>query len=524
MQDSRRPKPVILIILDGWGAAPEGPGNAIVQAETPNFDLFLKKYFVTTLQASGEAVGLKWGEMGNSEVGHLNIGAGRVVYQPQPRIDKEIIDGTFFSNEILMSAFGRARERNSRVHILGLASDTGVHATIEHCYALLEMAKANNINNVYIHPILDGRDSEYNSGAKFVSHILDKTRQLGVGKIASISGRYWAMDRDNRWERIARAYDAIVNGNSSVTFDDPIDAIRASYRNNIFDEEFEPAVSSAIPEDERGMLKGDVVIFYNFRADRARQMSHAIYNNAFNKFERPRGCFDLTTFTEYDSKLKSPVAFPVEHVKTPLARVISDAGLSQLHIAETEKYAHVTYFFNGGREDAFMNEDRVLIPSPPGDTYESVPQMSAHHITDRVVQEINQNIYDFYVVNFANADMIGHTGNFSATLKAVQVIDECLGHIYEPVKKAGGVMIVTADHGNAEGMVHTVTGEIDKGHSARPVPFVIVGSDFERSAPLQNVPNLSAATSGGLLSDIAPTVLNIMKLKIPDEMTGVSLV
>ncbi len=524
MSETKRPKPVALIILDGWGAAPESPGNAITRASTPNFDSFLRKYFVTTLQASGEAVGLKWGEMGNSEVGHLNIGAGRIVYQPQPRIDKEIIDGTFFSNKVLSSAFTRAKERESRVHIVGLASDTGVHATIEHLYALLEMAKTQNVGDVLIHPILDGRDSEYNSGAKFITHIIEKTEQLGIGTIGSLSGRYWAMDRDGHWDRIQLAYDAIVNGNSGIVFDDPLDAIRASYRNNIFDEEFKPAISGAIPEDKRGVRDGDVVIFYNFRADRARQLSHAIFDKEFNKFDRARGSLDLTTFTEYDAKLGAPVAFPTVNVETPIAKVIADNGLKQVHVAETEKYAHVTYFFNGGREEPFMDEDRVLVPSPPGDTYESVPQMSAHHITDRVVQSINQDLYDFYVINFANADMIGHTGDFDATIEAVQVVDECLGLISDAIGGKNGVMIITADHGNAEGMVHDITGEIDKGHSARPVPFIVVGSEFARDKPLGKTPNLSTATSGGFLSDVAPTILKIMNLPIPEEMTGRSLV
>jgi len=519
-----RPKPVGLVILDGWGVAPNSPGNAIVRAKTPNFDAFTREYFTTTLQAAGDAVGLRWGEVGNSEVGHLNIGAGKVIFQPQPRIDKTIIDGSFFKCQELLSVMESVKKSQSNLHIMGLVSDTGVHSTIEHLYALLEMAKQQKVGQVYIHAILDGRDAPYNSGVKYISRLQAKMKEIGLGQIASLSGRFWAMDRDNRWERVDRAYRAMT-GESKITFTDAVKAIRASYLKNVFDEQFEPAV--AVDEDNQPVGKiqeGDSIIFFNFRADRARELSRALIDEKFDKFERTVKKLSLVTFTDYDSSLGAAVAFPSPQVKNPLAKVIADCGLKQIHLAETEKYAHITYFLNGGREEPYAGEVRELVPSPPVTSYEEKPEMSALEIREKVVHAVESGGYDFLAVNFANADMVGHTGNMKATMRAIEVLDLCLGSIAKAILAQGGVMIITADHGNAESLIDLNTGAIDKEHSSLPVPFIVVGEQFRREESLPEVPDLSQITSGGLLSDVAPTILKLLNLPAPGEMTGRSLI
>ncbi len=520
--ENARQKPIVLAVLDGWGVAPDSHGNAITRGETPNIDMLTQTYYTTTLHAAGEAVGLRWGEVGNSEVGHLNIGAGHVVFQPQVRIDREIIDGGFFQNSILLNGLRSARDAKKRVHCIGLTSDTGVHATVEHLYALLELAANEQVTDLVVHVILDGRDAPYNSGIKYVSNVQERMNQLGVGKIVSVSGRYWTMDRDNRWDRIEQAYQAIVEGRAEKTFTNPVEAIRESYQHNVYDEEFIPAVSS---EDTRGIEDGDVAIFFNFRADRARQLSRALTEETFDRFERGKFAkISLITFTQYEESLKANVAFPTPHIQHPLASVISQAGIKQLHIAESEKYAHVTYFINGGQERPFKGEDRVLVPSPPVTSYQEQPAMSAHEILDRLISELQKETYGFYVVNFANADMVGHTGNLNATLKAVEVVDNCVGEIARIVLEQDGILCITSDHGNAEGLTDTTTGVMIKEHSALPVPFILVGKPFARSEPLRSVPDLSSITPGGFLSDIAPTLLKIMNLEVPEEMTGSSLI
>jgi 2,3-bisphosphoglycerate-independent phosphoglycerate mutase len=518
------PKPVALVILDGWGVAPNSPGNAIVRAKTPNFDAFTREYFTTTLQAAGDAVGLRWGEVGNSEVGHLNIGAGKVIFQPQPRIDKTIIDGSFFKCQELLSAMELAKKNNSRLHIVGLMSDTGVHSTIEHLYALLEMAKQVKVNKLYIHAILDGRDSPYNSGVRYISRLQTKMKEIGLGQTASISGRFWAMDRDNRWQRIEKAYQAMT-GESKVTFTDPEKAVKDSYLKNIFDEQFEPAM--AIGDDKKpigNIQDGESIIFFNFRADRSRQLSRALIDEKFDKFKRSIKQLSLTTFTEYDSSLGASVAFPSPQVENTLAKVVADSGLKQIHLAETEKYAHITYFLNGGREEPYTGEVRELVPSPPVTSYEEKPEMSALEIREKMVHAIESGEYSFLAVNFANADMVGHTGNMKATTRAIEVLDLCLGNIAKAVLAQGGAMIITADHGNAEGLMDLNTGAIDKEHSALPVPFILVSNEYRRESVLPESPDLSQVTAGGLLSDVAPTILKLLNLSAPKEMTGRSLI
>lgn len=519
---NKRPKPVVLVVLDGWGVAPDSRGNAITQANTPNFDALTKQFTTTTLHAAGEAVGLRWGEVGNSEVGHLNIGAGQVVFQPQVRIDRKIIDGSFFQNEVLLNGLRSARDNGKRVHCLGLISDTGVHSTVEHLYAMLELAANEQVSDVVVHAVLDGRDSPFNSGIKYVSNLQERMKTIGVGKIVSVSGRYWTMDRDNRWDRIERAYQAIVEGRAEKTFTDPVETIRESYQHSVYDEEFIPAVSS---EDSQGIEDGDVVIFFNFRADRARQFSRSITDPAFDRFERERfPNIQLISFTEYEETLKAEVAFPTQNIVNPMASIVSQVGLTQLHIAETEKYAHVTYFINGGREQPFDGEDRVLVPSPPVTSYQERPAMSAHEILERLTAELQKNTYDFYVVNFANADMVGHTGNLEATLEAVEVVDRCVGEVARIVLEQNGVLCITADHGNAEGLTDPNSGAMVKEHSALPVPFILAGAGFALAEALEEAPDLSTMTPGGFLSDIAPTLLSIMQLPQPEEMTGTSLV
>ncbi|MFH0852942.1 MAG: 2,3-bisphosphoglycerate-independent phosphoglycerate mutase [bacterium] len=520
-------RPVVLVIFDGWGICPPSRGNAIDLAKTPVYDSLVQDYPVLSLQASGEAVGSSWGELGNSEVGHLNIGAGKIVYQDSPRITKTISDGTFNNNEALKKAASQARKNNSQLHIMGLMSSGGVHSFNEHAYALLEFAKEEKLKKVFIHAFLDGRDTPHNSAERFITKLQDKINKIGVGKIASLSGRYWAMDRDNHWERIAKAYRAIVEGKAETTSHDPIKAIQDSYIKKVFDEEIEPTVIT----NEDGspvatVADNDAVIFFNFRPDRSRELTKAFVLPGFEKFER-KYLKDLffVTLTQYEKDLPVDIAFPPEKNDFPLARVISDAGMKQLHIAETEKYAHVTFFLNGGREQAYPGEERVLIPSPSVANYDLKPSMSAREITDRVVQEMKTAKYDFIVINYANADMVGHTGNFKATVEAVEVIDECLGKIYEIIKEIGGVLLITADHGNAEDVVNLQTGFIQKEHTTNPVPFILIGEDFKQTSQKSGTAkDLSLQTPSGILADIAPTVLHLLGLTPAASMSGKNLI
>jgi 2,3-bisphosphoglycerate-independent phosphoglycerate mutase len=520
-------RPVVLIVLDGWGVAPPSSGNAVTLAKTPVFNNLLTHYPSYTLQASGEAVGLPWGKMGNSEVGHLNLGAGKIVWQTLPKIDHSITDGSFFKNEIFLEAINFVKNKKSKLHLIGLVSNGNVHSSINHLYALLELIKEKKLENVFIHAILDGRDTPFNSGEVFIKELEKRLKKLNIGKIATLVGRYWAMDRDKHWERTEKAYLAITDGEAERYFKEPLKAISESYKEKNYDEEFKPTV--IVDKNNRPIAKvsdNDAVIFFNFRPDRARQLTKAFVLEDFEYFKRRRKIENLffVTLTEYEANLPVKVAFPPEKIENPLAKILSDLNLKQFHIAETEKYAHVTYFFNGGREKPFPNEDRVLIPSPKVTSYDQKPEMSAYEVTNKTIEAIEKNIYDFVIVNFANPDMVGHTGNLEAGKKAVEVVDECLGKILFSLLKINGCAIVTADHGNIEEMINLRTGEIDKEHSTNPVPFIIVSKEFELKNPLTEVPDLSLTTPIGVLADVSPTILKLMGIPKPKEMTGVSLI
>ncbi len=525
MTEGLRPRPVVLVILDGWGVAPPSRGNAITQAVTPIFHKLIVSYPTFTLQAAGEAVGLPWGEMGNSEVGHLTMGAGKILYQDLPRITRAIVDQSFFSNPAFLKACALVKERGSQLHLLGMVSPGGVHSSSEHLYALLELAAKQNLTRVFVHAMLDGRDTPYNSGQGYLRELGSTIKKLGVGKVATLMGRFYSMDRDNHWERTQAAYDCIVHGKGKPAAS-VAEAIKASYEAKIYDEEVVPTVITEGDQPVATVAQGDVVIFFNFRSDRARQLTEALARTEFDKFPRGSpGTCEVVTMTEYEKGLPVQVAFPPEVAEYPLARVLSDAGLKQLHLAETEKYAHVTYFFNGGREAAYPGEDHVLIPSPVVPSYDQKPQMSARGITDRLAQEVRAGNYDIYVVNYANADMVAHTGNLPATVKAIELLDQMLGEVVASVLEAGGMVFITADHGNAEGLINLQTGAIDKEHSASPVPLIIVGQGYEHKVAAGSTvtEDLSQLTSAGLLSDVAPTILKVLGIRKPADMTGQSL-
>lgn len=512
--------PFLLIILDGWGIAPAGRSNAISQAKKPVYDQLLKNYWVQVLQAGGDAVGLPWGEMGNSEVGHLGIGAGKIVYQNLPRITKAIADRSFFNNPQLASAMKQAVDARSTLHLIGLLSDGGVHSHIEHLYALLEMAASAKVPRIAVHAILDGRDVSYNSAPGYLEDLAARLAKLEVpATIATISGRYFTMDRDNRWDRVQSAYQTIVFARSTKNFDDPQQALKFYYDQKIYDEQLPPTVIGA----GAPISSNDSVIFFNFRSDRMRQLVNSFTLPDFNKFERGVYLKNLkaVTMVEYDKALPVEIAFPPEMVTKPLAAVLAEAGVKQLHIAETEKYAHVTFFLNGGREEAFTGETRILVPSPQVSSYDEVPEMAAPEITARLVRELATGQYGFCVVNFANADMIAHTGNLKATIAAVETLDRCLKELVELVLSISGVVLITADHGNAEVLFDPQTGEINKEHSNYPVPCIIIGASYTDLKT--DVPDLATYTPHGVLGDVAPTILRIMDIKIPVEMTGRAL-
>lgn len=511
-------RPVVLVILDGWANGPDFPGNAVRAARTPVMDHLTAAYPTTELRCSGRDVGLPDGQMGNSEVGHLNLGAGFVVYQWITRIDAAIEDGSFFENPALLGAIEHVRQHGSKLHLMGLVSDGGVHSHQRHLYALLDLAHRHGLERVFIHVFTDGRDTPPDSGAGFVQQLLDEAARIGTGRIATISGRYYAMDRDKRWERTQKAYEAIVSGIGVPRYD-PVEAIRASYDAGVTDEFIVPVVLMDEGRPVATLDDGDAVIFFNFRADRARQLTQAITDPDFTGFVRDKVPQDIyfVTMTEYDRDFDLPVAFPPQDVVRPLARVISDAGLRQYHTAETEKYAHVTYFFNGGREEPFPGEDRLLIPSPKVATYDLQPEMSALPLTDATLEAIASDTYDFIIINYANPDMVGHTGSFEAAVKAVETVDACVGRLVEATLARGGVTLVTADHGNADEMLIPGTQEVWTAHTTNPVPFVLVAPD---DSPLRTV----RLRTGGRLADVAPTVLDVMEIPQPEEMTGRSLI
>jgi 2,3-bisphosphoglycerate-independent phosphoglycerate mutase len=525
---SEKPKPAVLIIVDGWGVAPPSKSNAIALAKTPVYDNLVKNYPAMTLQASGESVGLSWGEIGNSEVGHLNIGSGKLVYQSLPRIDKSITDNSFFENEKLLAAVESAKKNKKAIHLMGLFSSGGVHASINHLYAMIELCQKHKIKKLFIHAFLDGRDMPYNSGIDLIKKTDEKLKESKVGKIATISGRFYAMDRDNHWERIVLTYNAMVKGESEQTFDDATKAVQSFYDKKIYDEEIVPTVITEKNKPVATVANGDSVIFFNFRSDRARQLTKAFVLPGFNKFEREYlDKVHFTAMTEYEKDLPVDIAYPPELIKEPLAKVISDAKLKQIHIAETEKYAHVTFFFNGGLEDPFPNEERVLIPSPRVASYDKKPEMSAKDVTKKTIEAIMSDEYDFIVVNYANADMVAHTGNLKATVKACEIVDDAVKQLTEVILGKGGVAFITADHGNAEELVNLQSGKMDKEHSTYPVPFLIIGKQWEgKTAGLPESPNsdLSLLQPSGLLSDVAPTILSVMGLENASEMTGKSLI
>jgi 2,3-bisphosphoglycerate-independent phosphoglycerate mutase len=511
-------RPVVLVILDGWGIGRDEPGNAVLAANTPVMDGLLATYPTTSLLTSGLAVGLPDGQMGNSEVGHLNIGAGFVVYQWITRIDKAIEDGEFFANPAFNAAIELCLTSRSKLHLMGLVGDGGVHAHSRHLIALLELTKRRGLDRVLVHAFTDGRDTSPTSGLGFLSELETEMRRIGVGRIATVSGRYYAMDRDKRWERTKLAYDAIVDG-VGPTAPSARQAIAASYDAGVTDEFIRPTVIAEPGTTSAQIEPGDEIIFFNFRADRARQLTQALSEPEFEGFLRDRPistCCRVTTVTRYEVGLPVTVAFEPHDVECPLARVISDAGLRQFHCAETEKYAHVTFFLNGGREEPFPGEERVLVPSPKVATYDLQPEMSAPGVTDAVVKAIDSREFDFIIVNFANCDMVGHTGVFSAAVKAVETVDYCLGRIVDSTLQAGGAVLITADHGNAEEMIDRKTGGPLTAHTRNPVPVVLVTTEGDpfRHARLR---------SGAVLCAVAPTVLELMGLPVPSEMEEPSL-
>ena len=505
-------KVTMLMILDGFGDNPNKDGNAIKLANTPNIDKLMKKYPNTDIFTSGKYVGLPEGQMGNSEVGHTNIGAGRIVYQELTRITKSIEDGDFFSNPEFIAAIENCKKHNSKLHILGLVSDGGVHSHIRHLYGLLEMAKRRDFEDVYVHCFLDGRDTPPASAEGYIAKLQDKMKEKGIGKIASISGRFYAMDRDKRWQRIQKCYDAIVNG-EGIKAGSAIKAIEDSYQKEVFDEFVEPTVICNGEEPVAKIEENDSVIFFNFRPDRARELTRALVDKDFNEFETKKMDLYFVCFTNYDETMPNVhIAFEKEVLHNTFGEVVSKAGLTQLRIAETEKYAHVTFFFNGGEEKQYPGEDRILVPSPKVETYDQKPEMSAYEVTDKVVAALEEDKYDVVILNFANADMVGHTGNLPAAIKAIEAVDECVGRIVKVIEEKKGNLIITADHGNAEQMIDYATGEPHTAHTTNPVPIILITAD--QSIKLKD---------NGKLADLAPTMLDLMGIEKPKEMTGESL-
>jgi len=502
-----------LIILDGFGINKDAYGNAITEAGVPNFRSLLDQYPHTQIGASGMDVGLPDGQMGNSEVGHLNMGAGRVVYQELTRITKSIKDGDFFENDALLHAIRNAKATGKKLHTYGLLSDGGVHSHIEHLFAVIKLAKKEGLDNIYVHCFLDGRDVPPKSGADFIHKLQEFMKEENFGKIATVTGRFYAMDRDNRWDRVEKAYNALTVGEGELVSCAEC-AVRKSYEDGVTDEFVTPKVILENGEPVAKIEKGDSIIFFNFRPDRAREISRAFIMKDFDIFDRKSGFLSpvYVGMTQYDASFAPylDTAFKPQKLVNTLGEVIAKSGLNQLRIAETEKYAHVTFFFNGGVEKPNENETRVLIPSPKVATYDMKPEMSAYDVTERAIEEINSGKYDLMILNFANCDMVGHTGVFDAAVKAVKAVDECLLKVVKALRATGGEVIVTADHGNADKM-YEKDGSPFTAHTTNPVPVVIVG---DRNVTLR---------SGGTLADVAPTLLKLMGIKQPEEMTGKSL-
>jgi 2,3-bisphosphoglycerate-independent phosphoglycerate mutase len=507
------PKPVALIILDGFGLRDQVEGNAVAQAKKPNFDRYWAEYPHTTLTASGEAVGLPEGQMGNSEVGHLNIGAGRIVYQDLTRISKSIRDGEFERNETLLKAMHHARDNGKKLHLYGLLSDGGVHSHIEHCFALLELAKKEGLEEVYIHAFLDGRDVAPDSAKMYMEQLLAHIRRVGIGKVATVQGRYYAMDRDKRWERVEKSYRAMVYGEGPA-YTDPVQAIVDSYDKSVYDEFVVPSV--IVDEQGRpvGLVEsGDAVIFFNFRPDRAIQLSLAFTNEEFRDFDRgPNAPRDLhyVCMTLFSESVGGYVAYKPKDLDNTFGEVLVQHGKTQLRIAETEKYPHVTFFFSGGRDIELPGETRILINSPKVATYDLKPEMSAYEVAEAAVKEIEAERHDAIVLNFANPDMVGHSGKLEPTIRAVEAVDECLGKVVDAVLAKGGVAVIIADHGNADVMIDE-NGGPHTAHTTNPVPCIVTKPGIR-------------LREGGILADVAPTLLELIGLPQPAEMTGKSLI
>ncbi len=507
-------KPTVLLIMDGYGLNKEGAGNAVSLAKKPNLDRLMKEYPFVPGNASGLAVGLPDGQMGNSEVGHMNMGAGRIVYQELTRITKSIQDGDFFENEALLDAVNNCKKNGSSLHLYGLLSDGGVHSHITHVYGLLELAKKNGLEKVYVHGFMDGRDTPPESGKGYVEQLEAKMKELGVGKIASLSGRYYAMDRDNNYDRVVKAYDAMTKGEGNKA-GSAVEAMEASYADGKADEFVVPVVIEENGKPVATIEDGDSIIFFNFRPDRAREITHCFCDNEFDKFERgARKDVKYVCFTDYDPLIPNKeVAFKKVELTNTFGAWLAAKGMKQARIAETEKYAHVTFFFNGGVEQPNEGEDRVLVPSPKEvPTYDLKPQMSAPEVCDKVLEAINSDKYDVIIVNFANPDMVGHTGVIEAAVKAVETVDACVGKVADAVIAKNGTMFICADHGNCDQMINEETGEPYTAHSTNPVPFILVNYD-----PAYTL------KEGGCLADIIPTLIECMGEEQPAEMTGKSL-
>ena len=501
--------PIALIIMDGYGLNPETKGNAIYEAKKPYLDRYFKEYPNSKLSASGLSVGLPDGQMGNSEVGHTNIGAGRVVYQMLVKITKDIEDGTFFENTALVDAMNSAKESGKALHLMGLLSDGGVHSHQKHLVGLLEMARKMGLEKVYVHTFHDGRDVPPTSGVDFMSELVSDMERIGTGKIATISGRYYAMDRDNAWDRVEKAYNAMVLGEGKEERD-PVEAIRKSYADGVTDEFIVPTVI-----DKEGTIKdGDSVIMFNFRPDRARQITRTFVDPDFNGFERKNGYFKLNfvCMAQYDAEMPNvSVAYPPEQLTMTFGEYISKLGMTQLRIAETQKYAHVTFFFNGGEERQFDGEDRILIKSPDVATFDMKPEMSAPEVCDAVCKAIDEDKYDVIILNYANCDMVGHTGVMDAAVKAVETVDSCVGKMVDKLLEKGGKAIITADHGNADCLVDPETNDVFTAHTTNPVPMIVIGAG-------------DVKVKDGKLCDLCPTMLDMMGIDKPEEMTGESLI
>jgi len=515
-------KPIVLVVLDGWGISNNSRGNVLKEIELPTIAKLDANYPMTTLQASGVSVGLFWGEPGNSEVGHMALGAGKIIYQNLPRITLSIQDRSFFENQVLINSMKKVKEKNSAFHIMGLVSQGSVHSYLEHIYAILEMAKEQGLSEVYIHAFTDGRDSPPTSGVNVLENIHEHIKGIGIGKIVSLCGRNWAMDRNNNWDRVEKAYRMLTEGKGKK-FSDPAKCLEESYAQELSDEYVEPSIIT----DENGaatiIKDDDAVLFFNFREDRSRELTKAFVSPDFDGFQRTPLKLDFITMVEYETNLPVSIVFPPIKMEGGLGKTLSECKCSQLRIAETEKYAHVTYFFNGGKEDPWPEEDRMLVPSPAVSKFDEAPEMSASQITEKLLDVIEQEKYDVIIVNYANADMVGHTANTEACIVAVQAIDKNLSQLIPAVLQKGGCLLITADHGNIEDIQNFHTGEKNTEHTSNPVPLWFVTPTNHREKAAEEIVRQQNEVSG-LLSDIAPTILDLLGIDKPADMNGESLI